>query len=631
MRDPEVSGIGTRGGIPGRLRSRLPARGDRTALVGNKACRDRTVTFAALFAEVERLAAGLLDLGLAAGDRIGLVGDNCDVWLVTDLALLSFGAVDVPRGGDASAAEVAFCVTHAGCRAAVVENAAQARKLGDARTGLEWVLVLKGEAPEGTIPLDDVLRRGDALLSRDPEAVRRRAAEVGNDDLATIIYTSGTTGNPKGVMLTHGNMLHNIRMVPEVLHLREGHRFLSFLPVWHSFERIIDYVCLDAGLELHYSSKWTLKEDFLRVRPHFVCGVPRLWETYYNGVMSALEKKPPAVRRFVHSMLECSRVRAAALRKARALHLTPDGAVARPTAGARLAAAVQAVLGFLPHLLADRLVYRRLRDAFGGRVMAMVSGGGPLPAHVDEFFVRAGLPLLNGYGLTESSPVISVRRPERNLLGSIGPPCPETEVRIVDDSGAELGCLARGVIQARGPQIMQGYWKNEAATARALPGGGWLDTGDVGMISSAGDLVITGRAKDTLVLMGGENVEPEPIEAAITSSPYIVEALVVGHGQKTLAALLVPDAAALRAHLGLAKDVPDVEVFLDPRTESRLREEVAARISKASGYRSFEMIGRVHVLDRPFSVDDGTLTPTFKKKRSVIEVRYQQIIAGLFS
>jgi long-chain acyl-CoA synthetase len=260
----------------------------------------------------------------------------------------------------------------------------------------------------------------------------------------------------------------------------------------------------------------------------------------------------------------------------------------------------------------------------------MVSGGGPLPAHVDEFCTRAGLPLLNGYGLTESSPVISVRRPGRNVLGTIGPPCPLTEVRIVDESGRDIGRQKRGVIQARGPQIMRGYWQNEAASRHALPGDGWLDTGDVGMLSSEGDLIITGRAKDTLVLMGGENVEPESMEAAITSSPYISEALVVGHGQKTLAALLVPDSNALRSFLELAKDVPDLEVIRHPGTVEKLRREVADRISRSKGYRSFELIGRIHILERPFSVDDGTLTPTMKKKRSVIEERYAAAISSLF-
>lgn len=624
------SEISAKGGIPGRLRRGATSRADDVALVGNRSCRHERLTYDELWQLVDRFAAGLLELGCDAGDHVGLVAENSDLWLISDLALLSIGAVDVPRGGDASAAEVEFCVSHARCKAAIVESEAHVEKLGEARNGLSWVVVLKGDAPEGTRSFDEVIELGAKRLAKNPQEISERSASIDPAALATIIYTSGTTGNPKGVMLTHENIQHNIVSLPRVVDFQPGGKFLSFLPSWHSFERAVEYIVLDQGLEIHYSSKWTLKDDFAKVRPDFVCGVPRVWETFYTGLIGALEKKPGAVRAVVSGMLAGSRTFVDAGRKRRGHRLT-NGKIARPGVIERVGYALTQAVTWLPHRVADALVYKKLRAALGGRVDAAVSGGGPLPAHVDEFLTRAGILLLNGYGLTESSPVICIRSQHRNILGTIGQPVPMTEVRIVDDDGAPLGPCERGVIHARGPQIMKGYFENPDATRAALPGDGWLDTGDVGMLSSEGDVLITGRAKDTIVLRGGENVEPEPIETELCSSPCIADAILVGHGEKTLGALVVPDAAGLTAAIGIPKDSDLAAIADDASVQQHLRAEVARLISSQRGYRNFERIGRVHVLREPFSIDDETLTATLKKRRQVIEKKHQETIAALFA
>lgn len=625
------SGELTGGGIVARLWEKAKRRKDILALSGNRACWRARWTYGELFAEAAKLAAGLIDLGIRPGERVGLIGENCDAWILSDLALLSIGAIDVPRGGDASADEVSFCVGHAECTAAIVESAAQVAKLESVRGTLRTILIQKGEAPPGTLSMASVIERGAKLLSQDAACVTRRLAAVSDSDVATIIYTSGTTGNPKGVMLTHANILHNVAFVPTLLDLKERQRFLSFLPSWHSFERTIDYVVLDSGMELHYSSKWTVREDFQKVSPHFVCGVPRLWETYYNNVIGGISKLTGWKRRLIDGSLNGSRIGIAAYRRARGLVADERGVVAPPPLLRKLCEFTTAFL-FLPaHLLANLLVYSKLRRAFGGKIGAMISGGGALPAHVDEFYSRAGLKLLNGYGLTESSPVISVRSPKRNILGTIGRPISETDVRILGEAGESLKPGQKGVICAKGPQIMRGYYKNPSASEAALTKDGWLNTGDIGMLSTAGDLMITGRAKDTIVLMGGENVEPEPIETAITSSPYVADAILVGHGQKVLGALLVPDIAVLRTTWGIDKTVSDNDVLKDPRTEPLLRSEVATRISKSRGYRNFELVGRINILPRPFSVDDGTLTATMKKRRNVIEERYADTIRAFYA
>ncbi len=598
--------------------------------MGNRSCHHERLTYDELWHVVDLFAAGLLELGCHAGDHVGLIAENSDLWLISDLALLSIGAVDVPRGGDASAKEIAFCVSHARCKAAIVESGAHVEKLGKSRDELAWVVVLKGEAPEGTHGFENVIELGKKRLENNPAEIAQRASAIDPNTLATIIYTSGTTGNPKGVMLTHGNIAHNIVSLPDMIGFRPHQRFLSFLPSWHSFERAVEYVVLDQGVELHYSNKWTLKDDFRKVRPQFVCGVPRLWESFYVNLMGTLEKKPGPVRALVNGVLAGSKAYATAARK-RHGHRITGGEISRPGHVERFGHALTQAVTWIPHKMADALVYRKLRAALGGRIGAAVSGGGPLPAHVDEFLTRAGVLLLNGYGLTESSPVICLRTRERNVLGTIGKPVPMTEVRIVDDDGEDLGPGKRGVIQARGPQIMQGYFQNTDATQAALPGDGWLDTGDVGMLSSEGDVMITGRAKDTIVLRSGENVEPEPLEAELCSSPSINEAVIVGHGQKTLGVLLVPDPAGVAAALDLAGDTDEAAIATNQDAVAHLKAEVGRLISRQRGFRNFERIGRVHVLDQPFSIDGGTLTATMKKRRQVIEKQQAATIVALFS
>jgi long-chain acyl-CoA synthetase len=429
-------------------------------------------------------------------------------------------------------------------------------------------------------------------------------------------------------MLSHGNILHNVRVIPDVLPFREEGRFLSFLPSWHSFERTIEYIILDHGMEMHYGSKATLREDFPRVRPTFIAGVPRVYEIFQRSVSDAVRKQRGLSGTLARRCLAASRVLTDAGRRARGWAIRRDGRVIPGGLVHWFGYAFVALFTGVPHVLARKAVYSRLHAALGGRVEAMVSGGGPLPDHVDEFMTRAGLPLLNGYGLTETSPVLTVRRLRRNPLGSIGSPIPETEIRIVDDAGRDRGKMSKGVIQARGPQVMRGYYRNEDATRSALVGDGWFDTGDLGMLSSDGDLMISGRAKETIVLTGGENVEPEPIENRLITSPYIADAFLVGHGQKALGVLLVPNGDALRER-GIGDGSADA-LAADPEVLRILKREVERTISPEAGFRTFERIGRVAVLPRPFSPEDGTLTQSLKKRRAVIEEAYADLIAGLF-
>jgi long-chain acyl-CoA synthetase len=618
------------GGIVERLRQRCAHRPDKTATVGNAACRHARLTYAELFRLVDELAAGFVACGVRPGDHVGMVSENQDLWLLTDLALLSIGAATVPRGGEAPGTEIGFCLGHAGCRTAVFENAVILERSAPHLPPLDRVIVMRGDAPEGALTLDEVSARGREALGADAGILRRLQEAVGPDVLATIVYTSGTTGNPKGVMLSHGNILHNIHAVPEILRFEEGMRFVSILPTWHMFERTIEYIVLDSGIELHYSSKRTVKADVLEIRPSFMVGVPRIWETFYRGVMGAVEKLPPRKRRIVDWALRGSRELHRLGRTARGIELAPSGEVSRPGLARRIGLRLRQLPRLPQEWLANALVYSKLRAALGGELAIAISGGGPLPPDVDEFLVRAGLPFLNGYGLTETAPVVCVRLPERNVLGTIGPPLPRTEVRIVDETGRDVGRQQRGVIQVRGPQVMAGYYRNEAASRACLWDDGWFDTGDLGMLSSAGDVTIAGRAKDTIVLTGGENVEPETIETSLLASPLILDVVVVGHAQKTLGALVVPNLDLLRTRLdGLPPNAPE-EIVARRDVDVLIRSEIARLVSGERGFRSFEIVSRVLYLPHPFSTEDGTLTATLKKRRRVVEERYGHLIAQLF-
>jgi len=619
-----------RGSIHARLVARNAGREDAIALVGGRSCRHPILTYGELFRLMDEVGAGLLELGLRPRDHVALISENCDLWIIASLGITGIGAVDVPRGGDAPPSEILFCVEHGDCRMAVVETKRHAEMLRPLSPRLDKVIVLRGEAPEGHLTFDEVVALGRKSLASHPERLRAARESIRESDLCTIIYTSGTTGNPKGVMLTHGNILHNIRAVPRVIPFEEGGRFLSFLPSWHSFERTIEAIVLDHGMQIHYGSKRTLKNDFLKVKPSFVVGVPRIYELFQRSVLDEVHRRKGILGFILRGSLEASRILVASWRRICRLVISADGRVPRPRLSHYLEFILLLPLMGLPHLLAWLLVYRRMKSAFGGRLQAAVSGGGALADHVDEFLTRAGLPLLNGYGLTETSPVLTVRRLECNRLGSIGRPLPETEIRIVDEEGRDVGTMRKGVIQARGPQVMKGYYKNEAATREALTEDGWFDTGDTGMLSSEGDLMIFGRVKETIVLTGGENVEPEPIENLLLTSPYVADAVLVGHCKKTLGVLIVPAPDALRERLELSPELPDEEIARLPETHDLLKAEVARIIAPEKGFRTFERIARVAVLERPFTPEDGSLTQSLKKRRSVIEERHADLIRKLY-
>ena len=590
--------------------------------------RQGSVTLRELAADVARVANALRTLGVKKGARIGLYADNSRRWILTDLAIMLAGGVSVPRGTDTPPDEMAGLFRHAEVGLVFAHDGKHAQALeafrGDVPSMGEILSIDAKAAPGRT--LDDLLAAGAAT----PDFARL-AAEVEPGDLATIIYTSGTTGRPKGVMLNQSNLGHQTAVVPSVFCIRPAESFISVLPPWHSFERVVEYVALCSGAALIYTDRRHFKEDLARYEPTFVPSVPRIWETVYQGVQKALEKGSPLKRAIFKAAYAVASVRTRAWDRARGWHYRlrkPRGVAALAEPLIRAGALLLAALFWPPDRLGHLIVFGKVRKLVGSRLRGAISGGGLMPMQIDRFFRTIELPVLVGYGLTETSPVVSLRRMTRNVLGTIGVPVPEVEVEVRDPTtGAVLPAGETGVIFTRGPHVMQGYFKDEALTRSAIDKDGWLDTGDLGMMTEYGDLCFRGRIKETIVLAGGENIEPTHVEQALLTSPLIEQAVVVGQDQKVLAALLVPDPVEVARALGLSGKHDVAALAAREDVLELLRKEARMR---TAGLKSFERITRVALLPVAPDSANGLMTQTLKLRRHVIVERFADLIEGTF-
>ena len=446
--------------------------------------------------------------------------------------------------------------------------------------------------------------------------------------MATVLYTSGTTGQPKGVPLTHANLLHQMSSLACVAYPEPGAPVLSVLPIWHAYERSASYFFLSCGCTQTYTTIKQLKKDLPRVRPIAMATVPRLWEAVQAGFEDVLKTFPPSRQRLLRAALANSAAQRKAVRTARNLLLEPV------SAAGRLRACGSAALRWPLHALASTLIWPKLRRQLsGGQLAYPISGGGAIAPHIDAFFEAVGIELLVGYGLTETSPVVSCRRPWRNIRGSSGLPMPQTEFRIVDpDNGQPLGFRQRGRVMVRGPQVMAGYLGKPEASAKVLDAAGWFDTGDLGMLLPDGSVALTGRAKDTIVLSSGENIEPGPLEEALVASPLIEQVMLVGQDERQLGGLIVPRAEAIvawaaEAGVSVAQDLGGQPG--DPALLRLLMRECNRLLKQRSGSRGDERLAGVVLVD-PFSIENGLLTQTLKQRRDRITSRDQQLIDGLY-
>jgi len=601
------------------------------------------VTYKQLLDTSYHFGGGLLSLGTTRGEHVGLLADNRKEWLQADMGIMGIGAVDVPRGCDATERELRFIFSMAECKTIVVENETQVLKVLDFKESLPHLVrfisfdEVKEEVKEKSkaagvevLQFGEVLKIGEEYCQKNPSKLEEEFEKGTSEDLACIIFTSGTTGEPKGVMLTHGNFLAQLEDLKERIYLYPGERALSVLPVWHAFERLCEYVVLCQAAAICYSKPIgsVMLPDFQKINPQMLPAVPRVFEAVYEGVYRTMRKTGGVVyalfRFFVGVAKVHSRIHRHLFRQTARLkndHLLLSWIVLF----------IPWVLLYPLKALGGVIVFKKIRAKLGTSFRGGISGGGALPPQIDEFFWAIGVNLVEGYGLTETAPVVSVRPFRAPVFGTIGRPLKDVEVRIVDEEGNVLPKCQKGTVQVKGPTVMKGYYKREDLTAKVIDKDGWFDTGDIGLITLGGELVLKGRIKDTIVLRGGENIEPLTIEMKLNNSRYIAQSMVVGQDQRFLGAIIVPSEEEI---VGYAQEqqIPyeDYSGLLKTQEIRKLIDsEIQTAISAKNGFRLFEKISRFFILDKPFVVGE-TLSAKQEIMRHKISEIYAKEIVELF-
>lgn len=562
--------------------------GDKPALMQRDGSRFVTLTYRDLLARTREVASALRASGIVSGDRIALMSENRPEWALLDWGAQLAGVVLVPLFPTLAAPQVRYILKDSGAKLLFCEDAGIVARCVTAIEGVDPKPRLVSFEPSPHAQTFTQFLQAGSGHDFQP-------ADAQPDDLCTLIYTSGTTGDPKGVMLTHRNLLSNIESCLEALDVGADDVFLWTLPLSHVFSRMAaHFLPVYCGATIVCSkSLRTLADDMRLGRPTVMLMVPRFLEQLKARIEDGAERLPSIQRALFRWALSVG------------LRMPPKGSkLERAPLWLRWQSA-----------LADRLVGRKVQSRFGGRLRFAVSGAAALPTDVSAFFNAFGIVILQGYGLTETSPVISVNRPDTNRFGTVGPPIPGVEVRIAED----------GEIHTRGPHVMKGYYGLPDATHEVLSPDGWFATGDVGEIDEQGYLRITDRKKDLLVLANGKNVAPQPIEALLKSSPLIEEAVVMGDGQPVVTALIVPDFDALRRATGISASEP-AEIVSLPEAQKRIREEVDTLCQAVA---DFERVRRFALLPERFTVEGGELTPTLKVRRTVIREKYGSIIQAL--
>ncbi len=558
--------------------------------------------------DVRNAALGLYSLGVRASDRVALLAENSPKWTIADLATLNCGAADVPIYATQSPEQIAYILTDASVEVLFISNQKLYQRVHgaiDAAQGLHTIVAFEPLAGDDSriIAFEELLARGQRMESAEPNLYQTLRSTVTAECLATLIYTSGTTGEPKGVMLTHGNIVSNVLSSSGVLPLGPESIVLSFLPLSHIFERSSFYLYLYSRASIFYSEGVDyIARNLAEVRPHIMTSVPRLFEK----ILARSVERGEARGRISGSIARW--------------------AIGVADAWGELASNGQTIPAWLElrHTLATKLFLSKWREALGGRISYFISGGAPLSAQVARIFYGAGLPILQGYGLTESSPVITANRPNENRLGSVGKALPGVLVKIAED----------GEILASGPNVMKGYFQKpletEAALKRDADGRVWLHTGDIGYLDADGFLFITDRKKDLLKTSGGKYIAPQPIENAIKQSRFVNQVVVIGDERKFPAALIVPSIPALESYAalkGIAYSNKE-ELLRDARTVDLIERQVAKYTSHLS---QFEKVKAIALIPEELTIERGELTPTLKVRRRVVVEKFKDVIDRMYA
>ena len=580
-------------------------------------------SYSQVYQHVIELAASLKKMGVKKGDHIGLISDNRREWLITDYALLALGAADVPRGCDSMGMEIRFILHFADCRISFFENARQLQKVLEK---IEEVPLLKtailyehpdektvAQAKEAGIEVINyslLESEGTAVTKEEWFEIEAGMDEIQPDDVATIIFTSGTTGLPKGVQLTHDNYIAQCEVAHKVLGLMQpGDIWLTVLPIWHSFERAFCYMVIGLKGGFAYSKPIAsvMLQDMALVQPQWMNGVPRLWEAMAQGLFREVKKQDALHKSAFYNFVAVGKLYYKFKERVFGLRCRYHW---YPRFLDVLVGIIPYILLWPLHKLGEVVVYRKILAKFGGKFRAAISGGGALQPETESFYHAIGFKLLEGYGMTETAPVISVKNSKKPRSNNVGWVFPTFDVKIVAEKdgqivdGEPLKPGKRGIIMVKGRQVMKGYYKRDDLTERVIDKDGWLNTGDLGMISYDEELKIVGRAKDTIVLLGGENIEPQVIEKAVNASPYIERTVVVGQDKKYVAALIVPDQQNVLSYAEENNILYDnYEQLLETNEIQNLfRTEIDMLDNAKTGFRTCERIFKFVLLTKPFEI-----------------------------
>ena len=575
------------------------------------------LSYSDVFDRVLNFGGGLLSLGIAREDRVGLIADNRKEWYHASMGIMAIGACDVPRGCDATEQDLVRILSFAECTSAVIENRDQFIKILKNQQQfplLKTIIVFdpvdihdeelktKGDISRFDIySYDEIIERGVTYRKEHPQAVERELEKGSDTEVATIIFTSGTTGDPKGVMLTHKNFIVQLDDLKTRVILYPGEKAIVVLPVWHSFERLCEYVILASAAGMVYSKPvgTILLADIAKTNPALFPSVPRIWESVYTGVFKAMKQAGGIKQKLFSFFVAVGLFHAHHARNVTGQnpHFAFYTKITRP------------IISFIPYLLSaplyalgNVLVFKKIRTKLGTGFRQGVSGGGALPPNIDAFFWAIGVSVTEGYGLTETAPVVSVRPLGRPVFGTIGKPLSCTTVKIVDDNGKELPAGKLGTVMIRGTSVMKGYYKRQDLTDAVIDKDGWFDSGDLGLKTIDGELILRGRKKDTIVLRGGENIEPIPIEMKLQESPLIAQAVVLGQDKRFLGALIVADESEVKnyaAEQGIVATTFE-ELLANTEIKKLFERQIASLINHENGFKLFERINRFVLLAKPF-------------------------------
>jgi long-chain acyl-CoA synthetase len=570
----------------------VEAQGSKAALSRKVDGNYQDISYDELGIRVKEFALGLMQLGVGKGDRVALLSENRPEWAISDLATVAIGGVDVPMFPTLTSAQVEYILRDSSAKLICVSNAKQLEKVksfSENVSSLEQVVVFDGEDVETSDSIhtfDAVCDMGKTAENGD-EVYQKSSEGVTPDDIATIIYTSGTTGDPKGAVLTHNNFMSNVSACQKIVDFTSEDVFLSFLPLSHVFERMGGhYLPLACGATIAYAeSPFTVAQNMREVRPTVMLSVPRLYEMMHERILNSVREGSPLKQKLFHWSVGVGEQVSSAIQEKRA-----------PSSVLKLKAGI-----------ADKLVFQKLKAATGGRLRFFVSGGAALPKSIAQFFHAAGILILEGYGLTETSPVISVNRPDQWKFGTVGQPVPGVEIKIAEDDE----------ILSRGPHIMKGYFNKPEETNEVIPEDGWFHTGDIGLIDEDGFVKITDRKKNIIVLSNGKNVAPQPIESQLVQSRYINQVMLLGDQRKSIAALIVPSFDALKEYATAENlDAKDPAALIETQEVQRFIRGEINRLQ--ADFADFERVRMFTLLEREFTQDKDEMTPTLKLKRRVI-------------